>query len=64
MRHLAIIVSILCVSLQPALSQQEKGDKARQDSVPIYQVTVERRSIRALNYGHRSEPTKIDFNGT
>ncbi|HWR50073.1 MAG TPA: anti-sigma factor, partial [Bryobacteraceae bacterium] len=47
-----------------ALSQQEKGDKARQDSVPIYQVTVERRSIRALNYGHRSEPTKIDFNGT
>ncbi len=36
----------------------------RQGQVPIYRVTVERRSIRAINYGHRSEPTKIDFRGT
>jgi hypothetical protein len=64
MRHLAIILTTLGASLQPALSQQATSEKGRQDSVPIYQVTVERRSIRALNYGHRSEPTKIDFHGT
>lgn len=61
MRHLAIITLTLCVCVEPALSQQET---ARRDTVPIYQVTVERRSIRALNYGHRSAPTKIDFHGT
>jgi hypothetical protein len=27
-------------------------------------VTVERRAIRAVNYGHRSVPTRIDFRGT
>ncbi len=64
MRHLAIIIPILCVSFQPALSQQDTSEKAREDPVPIYKVTVEKRSIRALNYGHRSEPTKIDFHGT
>jgi hypothetical protein len=25
---------------------------------------VERRAIRAINYGHRAQPTKIDFKGT
>ncbi len=64
MRHPLLAVPILCVSLQPALTQQQKSDAARQEPVPIYKVTVERRTIRALNYGHRSEPTKIDFQGT
>ena len=64
MHHFAVIVSILCVSFEPALSQQERNTTARRDTVPIYKVTVERRSIRALNYGHRTEPTKIDFHGT
>src|ERR1700750_574684 len=31
---------------------------------PIYRVTVVQRSLPAVNYGHRSEPTKIDFRGT
>jgi hypothetical protein len=64
MRHLAIVLTIAFVSFTPARSQQERNDTARQDVVPIYKVTVERRSLRALNYGHRSEPTKIDFEGT
>lgn len=63
MRHLAIFVPVLCLSV-PVAGQEAKTGEGRQDSVPIYQVTVERRSIRALNYGHRGEPTKIDFNGT
>lgn len=64
MRHLGIIIPILCVVSHPAFSQQEATGKAREEPVPIYRVTVEKRSIRALNYGHRSEPTKIDFHGT
>jgi len=33
-------------------------------NAPIYRVTVVQRSLPAVNYGHRSEPTKIDFRGT
>ncbi len=48
-----------------AIGQQPPAEAKRKDQVPIYQVTVERRSVRALNYGYRnSEPTRIDFNGT
>jgi outer membrane protein OmpA-like peptidoglycan-associated protein len=32
--------------------------------VPIYRVTVVARTIKAINYRHRSEQTKIDFRGT
>ncbi len=31
---------------------------------PIYKVTVEQRTIEAVNYGHRNQSTKIDFRGT
>jgi hypothetical protein len=31
---------------------------------PIYRVTVVQRSLPAVNYGHRSAPTRIDFRGT
>jgi outer membrane protein OmpA-like peptidoglycan-associated protein len=47
-------------------------DSASQDStamyqgkrVPIYRVTVVARTIKAINYRHRSEQTKVDFRGT
>jgi outer membrane protein OmpA-like peptidoglycan-associated protein len=32
--------------------------------VPIYRVTVVARTIKAINYRHRSEQTKVDFRGT
>jgi outer membrane protein OmpA-like peptidoglycan-associated protein len=32
--------------------------------VPIYRVTVISRTLSAINYQHRSGPTKIDFKGT
>jgi hypothetical protein len=35
---------------------------AQSGQAPIYKV--EQRSIPAINYGHRDEPTKIDFRGT
>lgn len=31
---------------------------------PIYRVTVVQRSLPAVNYGHRTMPTRIDFRGT
>jgi outer membrane protein OmpA-like peptidoglycan-associated protein len=41
---------------QPPLPNQEPA--------PIYRVTVVSRSLCAVNYQHRSGPTKIDFRGT
>jgi hypothetical protein len=54
--RLSITALLLCAGIVPLAGQQ--------DNVPIYRVTVERRSIRAINYGHRAEPTMIDFRGT
>src|SRR5713226_5335856 len=34
------------------------------ESAPIYRVTVVSRTLSAINYQHRSGPTKIDFKGT
>jgi outer membrane protein OmpA-like peptidoglycan-associated protein len=31
---------------------------------PIYRVTIVSRTTKAINYGHRSVPTEIDFRGT
>jgi flagellar motor protein MotB len=36
----------------------------RNPSQPIYRVTIVQRTTPAINYSHRSEPTKIDFRGT
>jgi len=36
----------------------------RDDSVPTYRVTVVDRTMKAINYQHRSGATKIDFHGT
>ena len=33
-------------------------------SVPIYRITVVGRTVKAINYRHRSRETKIDFRGT
>ena len=39
-------------------------DAVPQQASPVYQVTVVARTTKAINYGTRSEPTKIDFKGT
>src|SRR5580704_18149721 len=35
-----------------------------QQTAPIYQVTVVERTVKAINYKYRSDPTMIDFRGT
>lgn len=58
----AWVLSICVVA--PLLAQQNEDRRQDQVQVPIYRIVVEQRAIRAINYGHRTEPTKIDFRGT
>lgn len=37
---------------------------APHDTRPIYRVEVVQRTVQAVNYGHRAEPTKVDLKGT
>jgi outer membrane protein OmpA-like peptidoglycan-associated protein len=69
-----LIISFLTVcglaAAQPAQApnpvQQPTGNAVRTDSgsMPIYRVTVVARTMKAINYNHRSGSTKIDFRGT
>ena len=44
--------------------RREQAVGQARDGVPVYKVTVVGRDIPAINYFHRSHPTKIGFNGT
>ena len=50
----------------PSPVQQSSDNAARMaaGSMPIYRVTVVARTMKAINYNHRSGSTKIDFRGT
>jgi outer membrane protein OmpA-like peptidoglycan-associated protein len=50
----------------PSPVQQSAGDAAHTGTgaMPIYRVTVVARTMKAINYNHRSGSTKIDFRGT
>jgi len=48
----------------PNPTQQSTGNMAATGSVPIYRVTVVARSMKAINYNHRSGSTEIGFRGT
>src|ERR1051326_67760 len=49
---------------QPASSPQQSAANQATGSVPVYRVTVTERTMKAINYRHRSGATKIDFRGT
>jgi hypothetical protein len=42
----------------------QSTDEPKPGPAPIYRVTVVGRTIKAINYGHRATPTRIDFRGT
>jgi outer membrane protein OmpA-like peptidoglycan-associated protein len=46
--------------------QQSTENEARMaaGAMPVYRVTVTTRTVKAINYQHRSGATKIDFRGT
>src|SRR5438552_1242328 len=51
-----MMMMVLCAL--PAVCQRADRD------APIYRVTVIERTVKAINYQYRSEPTRIDFRGT
>ena len=55
---LAFFVGPTCLLAQNAAETQQSNP------VPIYRVEVVARTIKAINYRHRSGETKVDFRGT
>jgi hypothetical protein len=64
MTRFVVCSAILSLFSLLALGQREGSEAAQPAHAPIYRVTVEERTIHAINYGHRNEPTRIDFRGT
>lgn len=52
------------VTPQPQIQQEPSPDSQNSEAEPLYKVTVVGRDIPAINYFHRSGPTKIGFQGT
>jgi len=59
------MTAIIGIATIPALGQAPAtADSQKQESSPLYRVTVVARTTKAINYRHLSGPTKIDFRGT
>ena len=59
MRRILSLLLVLPMAVWAGSPDGKNGKDA-----PIYRVTVIQRSLPAVNYGHRSAPTRIDFRGT
>jgi hypothetical protein len=67
-----LAIALACViGAQPLLAQepnptQQLGPRDGQEetATPLYRVSVVARTTKAVNYGYRALPTKIDFVGT
>ncbi len=56
------LTGLLAVSA--AAGQAPQGAPQKQESSPLYRITVVARTTKAINYRHLSGPTQIDFRGT
>ena len=63
---LAICLASGLLPAQTPSNTASPGPQAasREGGPPVYQVTVVQRTVKAVNYAYRSEPTEIDFHGT
>lgn len=61
--HKLIFIPVLSFVL-PLVAQDGSQNLAQSGPAPIYRVMIVSRTTKALNYGHRTLPTKIDFKGT
>lgn len=59
-----ISASICTAILTTSLSFGQQPPKEEKRGQPIYDITVISRTTKAINYGHSTIPTKIDFAGT
>jgi outer membrane protein OmpA-like peptidoglycan-associated protein len=79
MKPVGLLILLFCACLvsaqeaNPTATQQWPQDQNREkqqpqaewrNGVPVYKITVVGRDIPAINYFHRSGPTKIGFEGT
>jgi outer membrane protein OmpA-like peptidoglycan-associated protein len=61
---LAVCGVLAAQSAQAPNPTQQSAPVNAGGSIPIYRVTVVARTMKAINYHHRSGATKIDFRGT
>jgi outer membrane protein OmpA-like peptidoglycan-associated protein len=52
------------VCLSASILAQAQNKSVDHSQAPAYGANVVSRTTRAMNYGHRGDPTKIDFQGT
>ena len=66
--YMVFLVGLLFLGLAAGqVSNPARGPSTNRDnhgSQPIYRVEVVARTIKAINYGHRTVPTKVDLKGT
>jgi flagellar motor protein MotB len=60
-RKVIVPAALACLS---TVSVRAQTEPPRSESVPIYRVTVVERTVKAVAYQYRTEPTRIDFRGT
>lgn len=57
------VAGVLSAQIGPTV-QNQTARAEHSAPEPIYRITVVSRTTKAINYGHRTEPTKVDFKGT
>jgi len=62
--HILVLAVIARFGTSVLGAQSAPTEVTQQRAVPIYQVTVVERTVKAVNYQYRSGPTRIDFQGT
>ncbi len=60
--RLLVSSSLIFLSVFSPAFSQTPGNESR--TVPLFRVTVVQRSLKAVNYQHRSGPTRVDMKGT
>jgi hypothetical protein len=67
-RYMVLLLGFLFLGLAAAqVSNPVREPSTNQDhhgAQPIYRVEVVARTVKAVNYGHRTVPTKVDLKGT
>jgi len=61
-RYLGILLAFFAGSA--GLQAQSAAETQQPEHVPVFRVVVVARTIKAINYRHRSGQTKVDFRGT
>ena len=64
MKPVVIPIFLISCALPVICQQPQQQTDQKSGPAPIYRVTVVERTVKAVNYQYRSDPTLIDFRGT